>query len=84
MELLMSATVQKPAWPLAITCLVLSGIIFGAVPFIGSKYGDWIEAYTMLAGLLPLIYLGIDTVIRTKRRLQSLEDRLAKLDQAGR
>lgn len=75
-------TANKPAWRLAGVCLGLSGVILGAVPFIGSKYGDWVEAVAMAAGLLPLIYLGIDTVAQTRRRIEDLEARLARLDGA--
>ena len=78
------ATTHKASWRLAIVCLGLSVVILGAVPFIGSKYGDWIEAIALALGLLPLIYLGIHTVVITKRRFADLEARLARLDSARR
>ncbi len=64
-------------------CLALSGFGLSAVPFVGSRYGDWPEAAALAIGLLPLIYVGIHMAIRFNARLIRLEDRLNILE-AGR
>jgi hypothetical protein len=63
-------------------CLALSGFGLSAVPFIGSKYGDWPEATALAIGLLPLIYVAIHLGMRFNTRMIELEDRLQALEAA--
>ena len=77
------STSQKNDWPLAGVCIGLSGFGLSAVPFVGTKYGDWPEACALAIGLLPLIYLAIHTSLRYNSRLASLERRIRDLE-AGR
>jgi len=70
----------KAGWPAAGVCLGLSGFGLSAVPFVGTRYGDWPEAIALAIGLLPLVYLGIDVCVKTHRRLVDLETRIARLE----
>ena len=60
---------QKSDWPIVGVCLTLSGFGLSAVPFIGTKYGDWPEAMALGVGLLPLIYVAISMGFRFAMRL---------------
>jgi hypothetical protein len=80
----MSTTIwQKSDWPMVGVCLALSGFGLSAVPFVGTRYGDWPEAAALGIGLLPLIYIAIHMSVRFNARLNALEDRLKALE-AGR
>jgi hypothetical protein len=71
---------QKSDWPVIGVCFALSGFGLSAVPFIGTKYGDWPEAVALAIGLLPLIYVGIYMGIRFTARLTELDERLRALE----
>jgi hypothetical protein len=71
---------QKSDWPIIGVCLTLSGFGLSAVPFIGSKYGDWPEAMALGVGLLPLIYVGIYMGMRFSARLADIDERLRRLE----
>jgi hypothetical protein len=75
---------HKPSWPLAGVSIGLSSFGLSAVPFVGTKYGDWPEAGALAIGLLPLIFLGIHVAVRTNVRLASMESRLHKLEGGGK
>jgi hypothetical protein len=80
----MSATIwDKSDWPMVGVCLALSGFGLSAVPFIGSRYGDWPEAVALAIGLLPLIYVAIQMALRFNARLALLEERMRAME-AGR
>lgn len=81
-ELTKREAIERKDWALAGVCICLSGFGLAAVPFVGTKYGDWPEAIALGVGLLPLIYLTIHTVQRFKERLRSIEDRLRDLERA--
>lgn len=72
--------VERNDWALAGVCIGLSGLGLAAVPFVGTKYGDWPEAIALGVGLLPLVYITIHTVQRFKERLRAIEDRLSALE----
>ncbi len=72
--------IDRKDWSLTGVCIGLSGLGLAAVPFVGTKYGDWPEAIALGIGLLPLIYLCIHTVQRFKERLRAIEDRLSALE----
>jgi hypothetical protein len=77
----MSATIwEKSDWPLVGVCIALSGFGLSAVPFIGTKYGDWPEATALAIGLLPLIYIAIHMSLRFNSRLNRIEKRLLALE----
>jgi len=71
---------ERKDWALTGVCIGLAGFGLSAVPFIGTKYGDWPEATALAIGLLPLIYITIHTVMRFKERLRAIEDRLSALE----
>jgi len=71
---------ERKDWALAGVCLALSGFGLAAVPFVGTRYGDWPEVIALAVGLLPLIYLMIHVVLRFKERLRALEERLSALE----
>src|SRR5215470_12116801 len=67
-------------WPLTGVCIGLSGFGLSAVPFVGTRYGDWPEAIALAVGLLPLIYLAIHMAMRFNERLNHMEHRLRELE----
>ena len=71
---------DRKDWALTGVCIGLSGFGLSAVPFVGTKYGDWPEAMALAVGLLPMVYITIHTVMRLKERLRAIEDRLAELE----
>ncbi|MFZ0838546.1 MAG: hypothetical protein WAM77_13900 [Xanthobacteraceae bacterium] len=80
----MSATIwDKSDWPTVGVCLALSGFGLSAVPFIGTKYGDWPEATALAIGLLPLVYIAIRMSLRFNSRLNQIEERLRLLEGGG-
>ncbi len=79
----MSATIwDKSDWPMVGVCLALSGFGLSAVPFIGTRYGDWPEATALAIGLLPLIYIAIHMSLRFNSRLNRIEERLRLIEAA--
>jgi hypothetical protein len=76
------ATRSKSDWPLAAACIGLSGFGLSAVPFIGTRYGDWPEATALGIGALPLIYLAVHMAVRFNERLKSIEARLDRIEGA--
>jgi hypothetical protein len=71
---------DRKDWALTGVCIGLSGFGLAAVPFVGTKYGDWPEAIVLAIGLLPLVYIMIHTAVRFKERLRAIEDRLSALE----
>jgi peptidoglycan/LPS O-acetylase OafA/YrhL len=71
---------ERKDWALTGVCIGLAGFGLSAVPFVGTKYGDWPEACALAIGLLPLIYIMIHTVMRFKERLRAIENRIAELE----
>jgi hypothetical protein len=67
-------------WRLAAVCLSLSGFGLSAVPFVGTRYGDWPEAIALGIGLLPLVYLCIHMALRITDRFEALEKRISELE----
>jgi hypothetical protein len=76
----MDAETDRKDWARVGVCVALAGFGLSAVPFVGTKYGDWPEATALAIGLLPLIYIMIHTVVRFRQRIQALEDRVAELE----
>jgi hypothetical protein len=72
--------IERKDWALSGVCIGLAGFGLSAVPFVGTRYGDWPEAIALGIGLLPLIYITIHTVQRFKERLRAIEDRLSALE----
>ena len=71
---------ERQDWAQAAVCIFLGGLGIAAVPFVGTKYGDWPEAIALGIGILPLIYLAIHTIMRFKARLSMIESRLDALE----
>jgi hypothetical protein len=71
---------RRSDWPTVGVCLVLSGFGLAAVPFIGTKYGDWPEAMALAIGLLPLVYVSIYFGTRIASRLADIDRRLSALE----
>ena len=71
---------DRKDWAVTGVCIGLSGFGLAAVPFVGTRYGDWPEAVALAVGLLPLIYIMIHTALRFKERMRSIEERLSALE----
>lgn len=67
-------------WRLAAVCLCLGGFGLSAVPFVGTRYGDWPEAIALGIGALPLVYLSIHLALRINERFAALEKRVRELE----
>ena len=76
-----NSTPRKPDWPVIGLCLCLSGFGLSAVPFVGTRYGDWPEAIALGIGLLPIVFVAIRVVMQFDQRLASIESRLRGLEQ---
>jgi hypothetical protein len=72
---------RKSDWPLTAVCIGLSGFGLSAVPFVGTRYGDWPEAVALGIGLLPLIYIAVFMAMRFNSRIVAVENRLRQLDE---
>ena len=83
-EITKRETIERKDWALTGVCIGLAGFGLAAVPFVGTKYGDWPEAIALGIGLLPLVYITIHTVMRFKERLRAIEDRLSALERSRR
>ena len=77
---MIDAETDRKDWARVGVCVALAGFGLSAVPFVGTKYGDWPEATALAIGLLPLIYIMIHTVVRFRQRLEALEHRIAELE----
>lgn len=75
-------TSRKFGWPVISTCLALSLVCLSAVPFIGSRYGDSVEACALAAGMLPLVFAAIRVVMHLHRRLKDIERRVQGLQRS--
>jgi hypothetical protein len=71
---------ERRDWALAGACLCLSGFGLSAVPFVGTRYGDWPEAMALAIGLLPLVYISIHMIVRFMSRFRAIESRLDELE----
>ncbi len=71
---------ERRDWALTGACLVLSGIGLSAVPFVGTRYGDWPEAIALGIAILPLVYISIHVIVRFMARMQQIEARLDALE----
>jgi hypothetical protein len=71
---------KKSDWPRVSGCLALSGFVLSAVPFIGTKYGDWLEAIALGIGLLPIAYIAIHTSLQFNARLNRIAKRVRLLE----
>jgi hypothetical protein len=71
---------ERRDWALAGACLCLSGFGLSAVPFIGTRYGDWPEATALGIGMIPIVYISIHMIVRFMARLRDIERRLDALE----
>ncbi len=71
---------ERNDWALAAACLVLSGLGLSAVPFVGTRYGDWPEAIALGIAIVPLVYISIHMIVRVFARMKAIEDRLDALE----
>ena len=71
---------ERRDWALAGACLVLSGLGLSAVPFVGTRYGDWPEAIALGIAIVPLVYIAIHIIVRCLTRLHQIEARLDALE----
>jgi len=73
-------TPRKSDWPVIGVCLSLSGFGLSAVPFVGTRYGDWPEAIALGIGLLPIVFVALRVLMRIDQRLASIESRLRRME----
>ena len=71
---------ERNDWALAGACLVISGLGLSAVPFVGTRYGDWPEVIALGIALVPLVYIAIHMIVRFMARVQAIEGRLDALE----
>lgn len=61
--------------PRAIVCLIIGILGLAAVPFVGTRYGDFPEMIALAIGVAPLLYLALFAVFNLNRRITELEKR---------
>ena len=58
-----------------ILCMVIATPALAAVPFVGTRFGDFPEFIALLIGVAPIIYLVFFAVFNLNRRIAALERR---------
>jgi hypothetical protein len=58
-----------------ILCMVVATPALAAVPFVGTRFGDFPEFIALVIGVAPIIYLVFFAVFNLNRRLAALEKR---------
>jgi hypothetical protein len=58
-----------------ILCMVIATPALAAVPFVGTRFGDFREFIALAIGVAPIIYLVFFAVFNLNRRLSVLEKR---------
>ena len=61
--------------PRILVCMVIGILGLGAVPFVGSRWGDVNEMIALAIGVLPILYLVLFAIYNLDRRLKALEQR---------
>ena len=61
--------------PRAVVCLIIGVLGLAAVPFVGTRWGDFPEMITLAIGVIPLVYLALFAIFNLNRRLTELEMR---------
>jgi len=61
--------------PRAVVCLIIGILGLAAVPFVGTRWGDFPEMIALAIGVLPLLYLALFAIFNLNRRLTNLEKR---------
>jgi hypothetical protein len=56
-------------------CLVVSILGLLAVPFVGTRWGDFNEMVALIIGLAPLFYILIFSITNLNQRIAALEKR---------
>ena len=56
-------------------CLVISVLGLLAVPYVGTRWGDFNEMIALIIGLAPLFYILIFSITNLNRRIAALEKR---------
>jgi hypothetical protein len=58
-----------------IICMIIAIPALAAVPFVGTRYGDFNEFIALVIGVAPIIYLVFFAMFNLNRRLAALEAR---------
>ena len=61
--------------PRIIACLIIAVPALSAVPFVGTRFGDFPEFIALFIGVAPIIYLVFFGMFNLNRRLAALEKR---------
>ena len=61
--------------PRTIVCMIIGILGLGAVPFVGTRFGDFPEMIALAIGVIPILYLAGFAVFNINRRLTELEKR---------
>ena len=56
-------------------CLVISVLGLLAVPYVGTRWGDFNEMCALIIGLAPLFYILAFSIANLNQRLAALEER---------
>jgi len=58
-----------------IICMLIAVPALSAVPFVGTRYGDFNEFIALVIGVAPIVYLVFFAMFNLNRRLAALEER---------
>jgi len=64
--------------PRTIVCMVIGILGLAAVPFTGTRFGDFPEMIALAIGVTPILYLAGFALFNINRRLAEVEKRLAE------
>jgi hypothetical protein len=58
-----------------VICMIIAVPALAAVPFVGTRFGDFPEFIALLIGVAPIIYLVFWAMFNLNRRIAELEQR---------
>jgi purine-cytosine permease-like protein len=58
-----------------IICMIIAIPALAAVPFVGTRYGDFNEFIALVIGVAPIIYLVFFATFNLNRRIAALEQK---------
>jgi hypothetical protein len=56
-------------------CMIIAVPALAAVPFVGTRFGDFPEFIALVAGVAPIVYLVFFAMFNLNRRIAELEKR---------
>ena len=58
-----------------VVCMIIAVPALSAVPFVGTRFGDFPEFIALVIGVAPIVYLVFWAMFNLNRRIAELEQR---------